>query len=522
MNDNMERIMRLVKHDDFDEIEPAPDDEDTEIARLTKSDVKFEDAPTDVEGFYSIEELVDLDAIGIKAPVPPIPTVGGGDGKEDDATVAYNITLNLVHSFDFRNDESGLYVYNEVIGRYETLNKTGDFKGSIAYFVTNNATAYQDRLKTSVFNMVYSHLRNTKRWSKPMPVTDHMKVCLRNVVFDLEDGSVLKHNKRFGFKASIGAYYESHAKLAPVSIKYFTQLGGGKTGAKLILAALGIILSNYRKLGKAIFLYGPRSNGKSTLAQLIRQLLPEKAVRGLSMTDFGNQFAIANLKNAHVTICTDLPAGSWSKTAIGKFKQTVTGDFFEAGAKGVQQDTIKPHAFVVFISNFLPKIPASQDPENAVQRRIWPIKTGESVPPEKVDPDLLDKLLDDRDAIVSIALQEASWLLNLEKAELKAITSAGKEIYEFAPTTIEECMADFLTTLTLTDNETDEIRVSTLFEQFKLRYEGCCVAIKTMKANGFGVHLRKGIQSVGGSVKKLHNVSTLIGFKMAENANDIN
>ena len=513
----LNKLLNNRKQINSEDICSAPTDAETEITTVEEmSAMTYDEAPTDAECWYALEETIDLDLIGVKSATQFMPVGNNGDDKENDATVAHAIAALLVQKYEFRNDESGLYVYNEATGIFEGLSNKGDYKGSIAFFVTNNAQGYNEKLKSSIFNIVYSRLRNYKKWSRPMPEIDQTKVCLRNVVFDLADGNVMQHDKRFGFKSCIGAYYESHAKLASISKNYFLQLGGGLAGAKLILAALGIVLSNYRKLGKAIFLYGPRNNGKSTLAELIRRLLPEKAVRGLSMSDFGNQFAIANLKNAHVTICTDLPTGAWSKTAIGKFKQTVTGDFFEAGAKGVQQDTIKPHAFVMFIANFLPKIPASQDPEGAVQRRVWPIKTGESVPPEQVDVDLLEKLLDDRDAIVSVALQEASALLHLEMKELNKITSASDEIYNFEPITAEECVFDFVNTLIFTDNESDQIPLSTLFEDLKQRYAVNCGDVKTMKINGFAVYLRKAIKDIGGTVKKLHNVSTLVGFRINE------
>ena len=113
-------------------------------------------------------------------------------------------------------------------------------------------------------------------------------------------------------------------------------------------------------------------------------------------------------------------------------------------------------------------------------------------------------------------MEAASWLLNLDKAKLKAITSAGNEIYEFAPTTVQECMADFVAILTFTSEESDQIPLSRLFEDFKQRYVVNCGDVKTMKINGFGVYLRKAIKDIGGSVKKLHNVSTLVGYRIIE------
>ncbi len=467
-------------------------------------------APTDTESMYSLQDYCNPEDYNIK--VQGVTASTAADDKDNDAKIAVEIAEDLGNRFLFYNNEIGLYVYNNKTGVSELLRKNGDYHGSIAYFITNNVSdEYKDKLKTNLFNLVYSHLRNNRKLSRKMPETDENMVGFRNGAYNLLTGDFVEHDPRFGLKAGVASYYTSQPILSPVSKRFFTQLGGGPEGGKLILAALGIILSNWRKLGKAIFLYGPRNNGKSTLAELIRKALPPKLVRGLSMTDFGNYYAIANLKDAHATICTDLPVGSWSKNAIGKFKQAVTGDFFEAGAKGVQQETIQPRAFIVFIANFLPKIPKSQDPEGAVQRRIWPIPTGSSVPSDEVDPNILEKLLDDIDAITSTAVHEATVLLNSNR--LAELTSAGEEIYEYQPTGVEDCIGEYVDWLVFTNDDADKIPTQQAFDCFVEKYKDACPAISTMTINGFAKYLRQAIKNIGGYVKKFNNVSTLFRFK---------
>lgn len=470
--------------------------------------------PSDAEASFHLTEFCDPTDFGIKAN-QGVTASTATDDKENDAEIAAEISEDLAARFTFFNDDSGLYVFNDVTGINDLLRKSGDYQGTIAYFVTNHVNEdYRAKLKASIFNLVYSHLRNNRKLSRKMPETNENMVGYRNGAYNIVTGEFVGHDPRFGLKSGISAYYESRPILSPVSERFFTQLGGGPEGSKLILSALGIILSNWRKLGKAIILYGPRNNGKSTLADFIRRALPPKLVRGLSMTDFGNYYAIANLKNAHVTICTDLPVGSWSKNAIGKFKQTVTGDFFEAGAKGVQQDTIQPRAFIVFIANFLPKIPRSQDPEGAVQRRIWPIQTGASVPSDQVDPNILEKLLDDIDAIASTAMHEATAFL--KSKDLAALTAAGEEVYESEPTSIEDCVDEFVQSLTFTGNDTDSIPTQQVFDHFVEQYEDQCPGLSSMVINGFAKYLRSGIKDIGGHVKKHNNVSTLFGYKFPD------
>lgn len=476
----------------------------------------YYDVPSDAELYLYLENYSDPEDFGINVKNDLAPGADSED-KPNDAQIAGIIANDLAKKFRFSNDEAGLYVYTKA-GIHVPLSKDGDYDGSMAHFITNNATEFQDYFKPTVFTMVYRLLRNSRKFSHKVPKRNDAMVAFRNGVYNIMTGEFGPHSHMYGLKAGINANYVSKPELNVVSEKYFDQLGGSPEGGRLILAALGIIISNYRKLEKSIFFHGPRCNGKSTLAHFIRKLLPPKLVRGLSMTDFGNQFAIANLKDAHVTICTDLPTGKWSNAAIGRFKQTVVGDFFEAGAKGIQHDTIEPHAFVVLIANFMPKIPRSQDPEGAVQRRIWPIQTGESVAPDQVDPNLLEELLDDADDITSVAVHEATKLLHSKDLK-KVIDASNEDVYEVIPVLVEDCMSEFVNWLDFTDNDEDKVTLRKLYEIFVPRFSAQCPEIKVMRINGFGVHLRKAIKDIGGTVKKLANVSTLVGYRLPEGHN---
>ncbi|MBR1590952.1 MAG: hypothetical protein IJ657_07775 [Acidaminococcaceae bacterium] len=206
----IDKLLNNVKQTNYD-FPDAPADGETQIATNDNQSLNYDTAPTDAEGVYILEDPVYPEEFGLKPPVPSISTLSSSDEKEDDTTVAYNIACELVKNFEFRNDENGLFVYNEATGVFEHLNKSGDFKGSIAYFVTNHTTMYQDRLKTAIFNTIFTHLRNSKRWSKKMPKVDDTKICLRNVVYDLTDGN--------GQTENIGAV-QKHFESEYISVPY--------------------------------------------------------------------------------------------------------------------------------------------------------------------------------------------------------------------------------------------------------------------------------------------------------------
>ena len=147
----LNKLLNNRKQINSEDICSAPTDAETEITTVEEmSAMTYDEAPTDAECWYALEETIDLDLIGVKSATQFMPVGNNGDDKENDATVAHAIAALLVQKYEFRNDESGLYVYNEATGIFEGLSNKGDYKGSIAFFVTNNAQGYNEKLKSSI------------------------------------------------------------------------------------------------------------------------------------------------------------------------------------------------------------------------------------------------------------------------------------------------------------------------------------------------------------------------------------
>lgn len=408
----------------------------------------------------------------------------------------------------FCNDSLGLYHYNELQGIFEMLKLSEDYTQSFGRFLRNNVPKkFINKISNSVVKEIYFWLRQCDAFSQILPVVDENLVCLKNGVYNLKTGQLLNHSSQYGFKFCVDANYIDGATLDSGTEEFFMNLGENQQGYYEILAILGIILSNYRSLQKILWLYGPSENGKSTFSKFIQKILPQGSVSGLSLADFANAFAPANLSDKHVSICTDSAEGRWNKRTVGVVKQISVGDFLEVQAKCQQHKTVEPRCFLMFIGNFLPKISKKMDPEGALKRRFYIIKTGKAVPVDERDPFILDKLLSDRDAIVSIALDCAKVFLQRDFWS----NVVGDDIYDEELLDIEDCIEKFVEeNLIFTGNSHDCLAIGDLHHIFLSFYKEMG-GFDEVKLNGFASRIKKYVSK--GNIKKLNGLSSLIGYK---------
>lgn len=484
-----------------------------EMVKLAK---KF----TRLSGEEYLAEKAVLPISQISTPIlRPLPDEAG---QSNDAARAMECIKRLADNYCFRvtKDKRNLYVYDVNTGIYKLLTLDGDpLKSDFAYFlygcdIVNNIFC---GIAPSVMRHMYAILCAYRGIALEMSDVDSDKVVLKNGVYDLFEMTLTDHSPGICSTVNVEANYIDNPVLSKPVEEFFRNLGGDEDGYDQLFAALGFAISNYRHLQKAVYIYGPSGNGKSTLSNFIKKILPWGSVHGLSAKDLASKFNVINLENAHVNIATDMVQERMTATQVGRLKQIVASDYFEAEAKGKQAKTISSQAFMVFISNFLPGIRKKDDPEGAILRRIWPIQTGPSIPEEKRCPHMLKLLLDDADAIVSIALKTTSKFLNEKR---NPSTIAEEEFYEMSDSTPEDFVQTFYETyIVRTDNEKDALPLGLLYQKYKDIYEKN-VSIGTTR-NAFTRYLKAAVNDRRVFKKTTYAegkspVSSMIGFVLKD------
>ena len=129
---------------------------------------------------------------------------------------------------------------------------------------------------------------------KPKQKNDIIKInlengtlCMRNS--DTGEVNELKpHDKEDLFRYQLSFPLDSDAK-APLFMKYLDRVLPDKQSQNILFEYLGYIFTNDMKLEKVLILYGPGSNGKSVLFEIISALFGRDNISHFSMESICNE-----------------------------------------------------------------------------------------------------------------------------------------------------------------------------------------------------------------------------------------
>jgi P4 family phage/plasmid primase-like protien len=147
---------------------------------------------------------------------------------------------------------------------------------------------------------------------------------------------------------------------------------------------------------KATYLYGGKSKGKSTLLRnLVDGVFGGQGVRHITPQELdGDPFAKADLFDATLNVCADLPAAPMEGTSV--FKQITGGDRMSAQRKYKDRFSFTPHCELVFSGNVPIRAPKAGEPFWD-RWRVIPFRgvsfdpgSEEHVPEEELDARLQD------------------------------------------------------------------------------------------------------------------------------------
>lgn len=177
---------------------------------------------------------------------------------------------------------------------------------------------------------------------------------------------------------------------------------------QLILEYIGAIISNIQgwRFKKALFLLGKGDTGKSTLINLIAMLLGSKNVAERDLKSLNERFGKTAAYNKRLIYSNDLSFMKIEENAV--FKNLTGGDSISIEFKNREPFDFKFKGFLLYGMNDLPHF--GGDKGDHVYNRIIIVKCQNIVSKDKLDPNLLQKLYDERDGIIYkavMALREA-------------------------------------------------------------------------------------------------------------------
>lgn len=179
----------------------------------------------------------------------------------------------------------------------------------------------------------------------------------------------------------------------------------------LLEEMVGYCLYRRNELGKAFILIGDKSNGKSTLLYVIKNMIGDQNIASLDLKELGDRFKTAELFGKLANIGDDIGDEFIANASV--FRKLVTGERVNVERKGQDPFEFENYSKFLFSANVIPRM---KDKTGAVQRRLVIVPFDAKFSPD--DPDFRPFI---KDELCEQASMEYLILLGL--AGLKRVLS---------------------------------------------------------------------------------------------------
>ncbi len=227
-------------------------------------------------------------------------------------------------------------------------------------------------------------------------------INLRNGLYNVKEDKLTEHTQDYLSIVQLPVSYDANAD-CPLFKRFLDDAMCGDMGQiQLIQEMLGYCLIPVTKAQKCFILTGVARSGKSTLINVIGEiLLGQYNVSNITWQALNEKFKQAELFGKLANTFADLPTKNIDDNGI--FKALVGEDYITVEKKHRDPFSFKSTARLIFSCN---SIPANYgDKSEGFYRRLLIITFNRSVPEQDCDTNLLDKLRGEADGIFMFALE---------------------------------------------------------------------------------------------------------------------
>jgi len=229
--------------------------------------------------------------------------------------------------------------------------------------------------------------------------TQQYLINFKNGVYDIKAGKFSEDREKWVFDYVIDVNFNAAftEKDCP-NFMNFIETSVGIENKDCIMISSGYAISSLTDVKKSIFLTGETDGGKSTYLRMLESAVAPELVSNVSFQQLGDRYYIIRLQGKKLNIAYDNSPKPLDNEEV--FKSVVSCERIEGRALRENPVQFIPVAKLFFASN---KPYVFKHPDLALYRRMVIIPFEYSIPPEKQDKDLFNKLMIERDAIFSLA-----------------------------------------------------------------------------------------------------------------------
>src|SRR5690625_1825747 len=291
-----------------------------------------------------------------------------------------------------RNDPEALLVYNNEKGYWEDATQPlHRLIIEIAHAAGGNV---EDTWTSNLESSIIDILKRKVGFVQPASYNIHFP--LGNDTLNYITGDMMKHahSHLSTFGSSIN--YNPNAD-CPVFKEFLTDLFDDET-IKFVQEWLGYTLSCSHKANAFLIGVGAGANGKSTLFDVLAQLVGIQNVASVPLSNFNSEFGLEPLIGKKLNLATESDVDAFK---TGKLKALTAGEEISINRKNKMEITTKLPTKLVFLMNELPLL---SDDSFGFERRLLILPFDKTFLPHEQDKDLPKKLTNELEGILAWAL----------------------------------------------------------------------------------------------------------------------
>ncbi|RIM85862.1 DNA primase [Staphylococcus xylosus] len=385
MNHILQMLMKLLS-----EAKEAIDRQGL-IAILTSS-IGNDEMDNSEQAITVYNELIDKLQLNIPKDVDYRPNIYSyfGIQKKPNDTILVEMMISIFHIKRF---DSELFIFKDI--GWQKVNED-ELQGLISKMIQVLLVDYKPSLST-LTNIVNGLQKST---DVEELVENKQYIGCGRTMFNLNTFEVVGNCIEIFPKTRLNLAVDKSDvitdKIPPYFNEYMLELANFDSDLKYFLFQhTAVLLTADTKLRRGLILYGTAKNGKSVYIKLVKSFFYSTDIVSKTLNELGGRFDKESLIGKRIMASDEVGKANVDEATVNDFKKLLSVEPIHADRKGRTQVEVTLDLKLIFNTNAVLNFPSTH--AKALERRIAVIPCEYYV--EKADPDLIEKLQDEKKEI---------------------------------------------------------------------------------------------------------------------------
>lgn len=385
MNHILQMLMKLLS-----EAKEAIDRQGL-IAILTSS-IGNDEMDNSEQAITVYNELIDKLQLNIPKDVDYRPNIYSyfGIQKKPNDTILVEMMISIFHIKRF---DSELFIFKDI--GWQKVNED-ELQGLISKMIQMLLVDYKPSLST-LTNIVNGLQKST---DVEELVENKQYIGCGRTMFNLNTFEVVGNCIEIFPKTRLNLAVDKSDvitdNIPPYFNEYMLELANFDSDLQYFLFQhTAVLLTADTKLRRGLVLYGTAKNGKSVYIKLVKSFFYSNDIVSKTLNELGGRFDKESLIGKRIMASDEVGKANVDEATVNDFKKLLSVEPIHADRKGRTQVEVTLDLKIIFNTNAVLNFPSSH--AKALERRIAVIPCEYYV--EKADPDLIEKLQDEKKEI---------------------------------------------------------------------------------------------------------------------------